>query len=89
MSKLEYAEVRVQTQKESSDKLVAEGILGQTARGKDFLEALDREHLVEFVALMRLSLGQKESVKAEIKGYDPDKAKEKFLKVRQLQPKPL
>src|SRR3989442_15181286 len=80
MSKLEYAEVRVQTQKESSDKLVAEGILGQTARGKDFLEALDREHLVEFVALMRLSLGQKESVKSEIKGYDPDKAKEKFLK---------
>src|SRR2546425_12843070 len=29
---------------------------------------------------MRLSLGQKESVKGEIKGYDPDKAKEKFLK---------
>src|SRR3989442_760730 len=80
MSKLEYAEVRVQTQKESSDKLVAEGILGQTARGKDFLEALDREQLIEFVALMRLSLGQKESVKSEIKGYDPDKAKEKFLK---------
>src|SRR3989442_379372 len=80
MSKLEYAEVRAQTQKDPSDRLVAEGILGQTARGKDFFEALDREQLVEFVALMRLSLGQKESVKCEIKGYDPDKAKEKFLK---------
>src|SRR5206468_4401265 len=60
---------------------VAEGVLGKTARGEDFLEALDREQLVEFVSLMRLSLGQKESVKGEIKGYDPDKAKEKFLKV--------
>src|SRR5437867_787241 len=80
MSKVEYAEVRAQTQKDPSDRLVAEGVLGQTARGKDFLEALDREQLVEFVALMRLSLGQKESVKSEIKGYDPDKAKEKFLK---------
>src|SRR6184192_3427308 len=80
MSKLEYAEVRAQTQRDSSDRLVAEGVLGQTARGKDFLEALDREQLVEFVSLMRLSLGQKESVKSEIKGYDPDKAKEKFLK---------
>src|SRR2546425_399326 len=79
MSNLEYAEVRAQTQKDPSDRLVAEGILGKTARGKDFLEALDREQLVEFVALMRLSLGQKESVKGEIKGYDPDKAKEKFL----------
>src|SRR5438876_4396868 len=80
MSKLEYAEVRAQTQKDPSDRLVAEGVLGQTARGKDFLEALDREQLVEFVSLMRISLGQKESVKSEIKGYDPDKAKEKFLK---------
>src|SRR3989442_459236 len=80
MSKLEYAEVRAQTQKDSSDRLVAEGVLGQTARGKDFLEALEREQLVEFVSLMRISLGQKESVKGEIKGYDPDKAKEKFLK---------
>src|SRR2546425_3451123 len=80
MSKLEYAEVRAQTQRDSSDRLVAEGVLGQTARGKDFLEALDREQLVEFVALMKISLGQKESVKSEIKGYDPDKAKEKFLK---------
>ena len=59
MSKLEYAEVRAQTQKDPSDRLVAEGILGQTARGKDFLEALDREQLVEFVSLMRISLGQK------------------------------
>src|SRR2546425_6419456 len=80
MSKLEYAEVRAQTQKDPSDRLVAEGVLGQTARGKDFLEALDREQLVEFVSLMRLSLGQKDSVKGEIKGYDPDKAREKFLK---------
>src|SRR3989442_1488395 len=80
MSKLEYAEVRAQTQKDPSDRLVAEAILGQTARGRDFLEALDREQLVEFVSLMRISLGQKESVKSEIKGYDPDKAKEKFLK---------
>src|SRR5881296_1746991 len=80
MSKLEYAEVRAQTQKGPSDRLVAEGLLGQTARGKDFLEALDREQLVEFVSLMRISLGQKKSVKSEIKGYDPDKAKEKFLK---------
>src|SRR5437867_3381730 len=80
MSKLEYAEVRAQTQRDSSDRLVAEGVLGQTARGKDFLEALDREQLVEFVSLMRISLGQKESIKSEIKGYDPDKAKEKFLK---------
>src|SRR2546425_12099264 len=80
MSKLEYAEVRAQTQKDPSDRLVAEGISGQTARGRDFLEALDREQLVEFVALMRIGLGQKESVKGEIKGYDPDKAKEKFLK---------
>src|SRR3989442_15517787 len=80
MSKIDYAEVRAQTQKESTDRLLAEGILGQTARGKDFLESLDREQLVEFVALMRLSLGQKESVKGEIKGYDPDKAKENFLK---------
>src|SRR6059036_1608018 len=80
MSKLEYAEVRAQTQRDSSDRLVAEGVLGQTARGKDFLEALDREQLVEFVSLMRISLRQKESVKSEIKGYDPDKAKEKFLK---------
>src|SRR2546425_10638562 len=85
MSKLEYAEVRAQTQKDPSDRLVAEGVLGQTARGKDFLEALDREQLVEFVALMRLSLGQKESVKGEIKGYDPDKAKEKFLKATAAQ----
>ena len=76
MSKLDYAEVRIQTQKESTDRLLAEGVLGQTARGKDFLELLDREQLVEFVSLMRLSLGQKESVKGEIKGYDPDKAKE-------------
>src|SRR3989441_81625 len=80
MSNLEYAEVRAQTQKDPSDRLVAEGISGQTARGRDFLEALDREQLVEFVALMRIGLGQKESVKGEIKGYDPDKAKEKFLK---------
>src|SRR3989442_9550115 len=80
MSKLEYAEVRAQTQRDSSDRLIAEGVLGQTARGKDFLEALDREQLVEFVVLMRISLGKKESVKSEIKGYDPDKAKEKFLK---------
>src|SRR6184192_3153423 len=80
MSKLEYAEVRAQTQRDSSDRLLAEGILGQTARGKEFLEALDREQLVEFVSLMRISLGQKDSVKSEIKGYDPDKAKEKFLK---------
>src|SRR5206468_11805148 len=80
MSKLDYAEVKAQTQKDPTDRLLAEGILGQTARGKDFLEALDREQLVEFVSLMRISLGQKESVKSEIKGYDPDKAKEKFLK---------
>src|SRR5437867_1349591 len=85
MYKLEYAEVRAQTQRDSSDRLVAEGILGQTARGKDFLKALDREQLVEFVALMRLSLGQKESVKGEIQGYDPDKAKEKFLKATAAQ----
>src|SRR3989442_5854656 len=80
MSKLDYAEVKAQTQKAPTDRLLAEGILGQTARGRDFLEALDREQLVEFVALMRISLGQKESVKSEIKGYAPDKAKEKFLK---------
>src|SRR5437899_3677126 len=80
MSKFDYAEVRAQTQKESTDRLLAEGVLGQTARGKDFLELLDREQLVEFVSLMRLSLGQKDSVKGEIKGYDPDKAREKFLK---------
>src|SRR2546425_4792314 len=80
MSKIDYAEVRAQTQKDSTDRLLAEGILGQTARGKEFLEALDREQLVEFVSLMRISLGQKDSVKSEIKGYDPDKAKEKFLK---------
>src|SRR2546425_12676310 len=80
MSKLDYAEVRAQVQKDSTDRLLAEGILGQTARGKEFLEALDREQLVEFVSLMRISLGQKDSVKSEIKGYDPDKAKEKFLK---------
>src|SRR2546425_9893232 len=80
MSKLDYAEVKAQTQKDPTDRLLAEGTLGQTARGRDFLEALDREQLVEFVALMRISLGQKESVKSEIKGYDPDKAKEKFLK---------
>src|SRR5438876_1807375 len=85
MSKLEYAEVRAQTQKDPSDRLVAEGVLRQTARGKDFLEALDREQLVEFVSLMRLSLSQKESVKGEIKGYDPDKAKEKFLKATAAQ----
>src|SRR2546425_1403681 len=80
MSKLDYAEVKAQTQKDPTDRLLAEGTLGQTARGRDFLEALDREQLVEFVSLMRLSLGQKESVKGEIKGYDPDKAEEKFLK---------
>src|SRR3989442_8720766 len=80
MSKLDYAEVRAQTQKDPTDRLLAEGILWQTARGRNFLEALDREQLVEFVALMRISLGQKESVKSEKKGYDPDKAKEKFLK---------
>src|SRR5437867_11775177 len=85
MSKLEYAEVKAQTQKDPTDRLLAEGILGQTARGREFLEALDREQLVEFVALMRLSLGQKESVKGEIKGYDPDKAKEKFLKATAAQ----
>ena len=83
MSKLEYAEVRAQVQKDSTERLVAEGVLGQTAKNKDFLEALDREQLVEFVSLMRLSLGQKESVKAEIKGYDGDKAKEKYLKATQ------
>src|SRR3989442_5133853 len=80
MSKLEYAEVRAQTQRDSSDRLIAEGVLGQTARGKHFLEALDREQLVEFVSLMRISLGQKESVKSEIKGYEQDKAKEKLRK---------
>src|SRR2546425_8152442 len=80
MSKLDYAEVRTQVQKDPTDRLLAEGVLGQTARGRDFLEALDREQLAEFVSLMRISLGQKESVKSEIKGYDPDKAKEKFLK---------
>src|SRR2546425_988699 len=79
MSKVEYAEVRAQVLKNSSDRLVAEGVLGQTARGKDFLELLDREQLIEFVSLMRLSLGQTESVKSEIKGYDPDKARKKFL----------
>src|SRR3989442_9850370 len=80
MSKLDYAEVKAQTQKDPTDRLLAEGVLGQTARGRDFLEALDREQLVEFVALMRLSLGQKESVKGKIKGYDPDKAKAKIPK---------
>src|SRR3989442_10999287 len=81
MSKLEYAEVRAQVQKDSTDRLVAEGVLGQTARGKEFLEALDREQLVEFISVIRLSLGQKESVRGEIKSYDPDKAREKFLKI--------
>src|SRR4051812_40321037 len=81
MSKIDYSEVRAQTIKDSSERLVAEGTLGQTARGKDFLEALDREQLVEFVSLMRCSLGQKDSVKSEIKGYDPDKARERFLKI--------
>ena len=46
MSKLDYAEVRAQVQKDSTDRLLAEGVLGQTARGKDFLELLDREQLV-------------------------------------------
>src|SRR3989442_12121864 len=83
MSKIEYAEVRIQVQKDSSERFVAEGLIGQTAKSKEFLEALDRKQLVEFVALMRMSLGQKESVKGEIKGYDAEKAKEKFLKKAQ------
>src|SRR6059036_3376207 len=83
MSKIEHAEVRIQVLKDSSERLVAEALIGQTAKSKEFLEALDREQLVEFVALMRMSLGQKESVKSEIKGYDAEKAKEKFLKIAQ------
>src|SRR5437867_8259343 len=73
-----YADVRVAVQRDSSERLLNETVIAQTATGKNELEKLTREGLVDFVTLLRLTAGGTESVKSVIADFDIKKAKEKF-----------
>src|SRR3989442_15994052 len=77
-SNINYVDVRVAVQRDSSERLLNEAVLAQTATGKDELEKLTREGLVDFVTLLRLTAGGTESVKSVIADFDIKKAKEKF-----------
>src|SRR6184192_643766 len=77
-SNINYVDVRVVVQRDSSERLLNEAVIAQTATGKDELEKLTREGLVDFVTLLRLTAGGTESVKSVIADFDIKKAKEKF-----------
>src|SRR3989442_13559591 len=77
-SNINYVDVRVAVQRDSSERLLNEAVLAQTATGKDELEKLTREGLVDLVTLLRLTAGGTESVKSVIADFDVKKAKEKF-----------
>ena len=77
---MEYKDIRSVVQKAGSDRLVAEILIAQPQVKKEDLEELTREDLVEFVSLIRLEAGQKESVKSAIVNFDLAKAREKFKK---------
>src|SRR3989442_15552125 len=78
--KLTYAEIRVIVQKDNTARLTREGQAGQSTIGLEVVEEFNREELVDFITVLRMSAGSSESVKKSITDFDWEKAKDKFKK---------
>src|SRR3989442_6038984 len=78
--KLTYAEIRVIVQKDNTARLTREGQAGQSTIGLEVIEEFNREELVDFITVLRMSAESSESVKKLITDFDWEKAKDKFKK---------
>ena len=78
--KLTYAEIRVIVQKDNTSRLTREGQAGQSTIGLEVIEEFNREELVDFITVLRMSAGSSESVKKVITDFDWETAKDKFKK---------